>query len=122
MIRRLLAFIVLAALVASACGSGSGSPAAPSTAMGAAALTAVPSTAEWPAGTPDSAGLDPTRIGDLVGRIRRGSYGTVTSLLIVRNDRLVVEEYFAGTSQAAPHTMQSVSKSITSLLAGIAID
>jgi CubicO group peptidase (beta-lactamase class C family) len=85
-------------------------------------LTIVPSSAEWPAGTPDSVGLDPARIGDLVARIRRGTYGTITSLLIVRSDRLVVEEYFSGMSQAVPHTMQSVSKSVTSLLAGIAID
>ena len=116
-----MASAVLAALVASAC-SGSQSPAGPSTASGAAALTLVPSTAEWPAATPDTAGLDPTRLGDLVARIRRGTYGTVTSLLVVRNDRLVVEEYFSGMSQAVPHTMQSVSKSVTSLLAGIAID
>src|SRR5262249_6917519 len=72
--------------------------------------------------TPDAAGLDPTRLGDLVARIRRGTYGTITSLLVVRNDRLVVEEYFSGMSQAVPHTMQSVSKSVTSLVAGIAID
>ena len=55
---------------------------------------------------------------DLVNRIRRGEYGAVTSLLIARHEKLALEEYFDGWSADRTHTTQSVSKSVTSLLAG----
>ena len=110
-----------AALVA-ACRGGS-APATPgSIADAATALTPVQATAEWPAATPEAEGLDPAPLGRLVGRIRARTYGSIASLLIARNGRLVVEEYFSGAAQSAPHTLQSVTKSVTSLLAGIAID
>ena len=41
---------------------------------------------------------------------------------MVRRGRLAVEEYFAGSSRDDVHTQQSVTKSVTSLLVGIAID
>ena len=59
---------------------------------------------------------------DLVNRIRRGEYGQVTSLLIARHEKLVLEEYFNGWTADRTHTTQSVSKSVTSLLAGMAVD
>jgi CubicO group peptidase (beta-lactamase class C family) len=85
-------------------------------------LTPVASSAEWPSASPGAANLDAERLARLAGRIRSGAYGVIDSLLIARNGSLVVEEYFNGAAIAAPHTMQSVSKSVTSLLAGIAID
>ena len=53
-------------------------------------------------------------------RIRRGDYGRIASVLIARHGRLAVEEYFDGWSADRPHTMQSVTKSVVSLLVGIA--
>ncbi len=105
-----------------ACG-GSSSPAAPSgpPEAGLAVLTPVVGGGDWTASTPDAEGLDPSMLADLAGRIRRGDFGTIHSLLVVRHDRLVVEEYFSGGSAAQVHTLQSVSKSITSLITGIAI-
>jgi CubicO group peptidase (beta-lactamase class C family) len=62
-------------------------------------------------------------LSDLVARIRKGEeYPDIHSLLIVRNGFLVVEEYFAGYGADDLHTIQSVTKSITSALIGIAID
>src|SRR5437867_152487 len=66
-------------------------------------------------------GADGQSILDLVTRIVRGDYGSVTSLLIVRHGQLVVEEYF-GWSSSRAHTLQSVTKSVTSLLTGVAVD
>ena len=83
-------------------------------------LTPVAQTAEWPASTPEAEGLDAAVLGELVGRIRSGGHGAVHSLLIARNGRLVVEEYFGGWTAGRAHTQQSVTKSVTSLLAGIA--
>ena len=46
----------------------------------------------------------------------------VHSYLIVKNDRLVFEEYFGGYSADKRHDLRSVTKSIIALLIGIAID
>lgn len=59
-------------------------------------LTPVALTDDWPSATPAEAGLDVTRIMDLVQGARAGQYGRIGSLLVVRDDRLVVEEYFNG--------------------------
>jgi CubicO group peptidase (beta-lactamase class C family) len=58
---------------------------------------------------------------DLVQRARAGQYGRIGSLLVVRDERLVVEEYFNGWSAERAHTQQSVTKSVTALLTGLAI-
>jgi len=113
---------VAALLALSAAAGCSGSPSGPSDVDARAALTPVLPTAEWPSAAPDSEGVDSARLAALVGRIRARAYGSISSLLVVRNGQLVVEEYFNGATPSVPHTMQSVSKSVTSLLAGIAID
>jgi len=58
---------------------------------------------------------------DLVQRARSGQYGRIGSLLVVRDERLVVEEYFNGWSAERAHTLQSVTKSVTALLTALAI-
>jgi CubicO group peptidase (beta-lactamase class C family) len=55
-------------------------------------------------------------------RIEAGAYGDVHSLLVVRRGQLVSESYFRGWSDEALHEMYSVTKSVTSLLVGIARD
>lgn len=84
------------------------------------ALTPVPANLDWPASSPEAEQLDASRLGDLATRIRRGDYGSIASVLIVRHGRLAVEEYFNGWSADRLHTMQSVSKSVVSLAVGIA--
>lgn len=105
------------ALLAGAVLAGCGGPGEES----AVALTPVAATAEWPASTPEAEGLDPVLLTDLARRLHRGEYGTVSSVLVVRNGRLVVEEYH-GWSASQAHRLQSVTKSVTSLLVGIAVD
>ena len=106
-------FVVCA--VAVSCGTDP--PTAPSS-----DLTPVQASAEWPVVSLSDARLDSARMSDLVMRIRRGDYGRVTSLLVAREGSLTVEEYFDNFTGDRQHTMQSVSKSITALLVGIAID
>lgn len=43
-------------------------------------------------------------------------------MLLVRNGKLILEEYFYGYDRDSKHELHSVSKSITSILVGIAID
>jgi CubicO group peptidase (beta-lactamase class C family) len=81
----------------------------------------VAASAEWPAAAPATEGLDTSRLTDLVSRVRSGDYGRIESLLVARNGRLVVEEYFGAGSAGQAHTMQSVTKSVVSLLTGIAV-
>jgi len=109
-------------VMSTACGPSTPSSPAPSPPASSTTLTSVPSTGDWPASTPDAEGLDATILGELVGRIRSGTYGNIDSLLVVRHEKLVVEEYFGGRSASDVHTLQSVSKSVTSLLTGLAIE
>ena len=111
-------------LLAYAAGCDSSPPTTPSNPVTdtRTTLTPVAQTAEWPASTPEAERLDPLRLTDAINRIRRGEFGRINSFLIARNDRLVVEEYFNGWTAAAAHTQQSVTKSVTSLAAGLAID
>ena len=46
------------------------------------------------------------------------SWGLQDSLLIYKDNKLLVEEYFDGWKRNDPHQIQSVSKSLTSLLVG----
>jgi CubicO group peptidase (beta-lactamase class C family) len=79
--------------------------------------------------------LDAGRLKALFERILDGTYQNIHSVLLVRNDKLVVEEYFQhwdgdaesralmrGLDRVTPHAQHSVTKSVTSLLIGIAID
>jgi len=59
---------------------------------------------------------------DLVNTVRQGRIQGVDSLLIAMNNDLVLEEYFAGWVREDIHDLRSATKSITGLLAGIAID
>lgn len=86
-------------------------------------LCATGTTWKWPRSTPDQQGLDSERLSRLVETIREGKeFPDLHSLLIVRNGHLVVEEYFGRYSADKMHTLQSVSKSFTSALIGIAIE
>lgn len=89
---------------------------------GDAETVAVPA-GEWPTAKPAEQGLDAERLAELVRLIRAGErYPDLHSLLIVRRGHLVLEEYFAGWNRDRLHTLQSVTKSFTSALIGIAIE
>ncbi len=77
---------------------------------------------DWPRATPAEAGLDSETLESLVEGIRQGEYRGLTSLVVVRRGRLIVEEYFGGYDGKSLHTMQSVSKSVSSAILGIAVD
>ncbi len=113
--------MTIVATMAVACGATPSSPSTPP--AGSTTLTPVAATGDCPASTPDAEGLDAAILGDLVGHIRRSDYANIDSLLVVRHEKLVVEEYFGARSAAGVvHTLQSVSKSVTSLLTGLAIE
>jgi CubicO group peptidase (beta-lactamase class C family) len=87
----------------------------------------------WPIDTPDAQGFDRSRLCRLADRLREAD--DVHSVVVARHGRLVFEQYFAGYDEPwghddkryefdakMKHDMRSVSKSVVSLLIGIAID
>jgi CubicO group peptidase (beta-lactamase class C family) len=66
--------------------------------------------------------VDPQKINELMLNILNGNIRDIHSVLIVKNGKLVLEDYFYGYTRHKTHSMMSVSKSITSILIGIAKD
>ena len=66
--------------------------------------------------------MQASRLNALGESIANGGAPGVNSLIVIRHGYLVTERYFNGTRAAQAQTVQSVTKSVASLLAGIAID
>lgn len=104
-------------------------------------------TRAWSTASPESVGLDPAALQALQQEIAAGKYGYIDSMLVIRHGRVAFEREFSHDYRAlfvgkgkpwiynyydpdwhpfykgTPlHTMQSVSKSVTSTLIGIAIE
>lgn len=83
--------------------------------QGAAAL-------DWPVSPPEAQGLDATALAETAEVVRVGVvYPMVHALLVIRHGVLAFEAYFNGAKVEGLHTLQSVSKSFTSALIGIAL-
>jgi CubicO group peptidase (beta-lactamase class C family) len=76
----------------------------------------------WNTGSIATQNIDPALLGKLFERIRDQTYKNVHSVLLVKNGRLVVEEYFHGTNsdgdfrpydRNSTHELASVTKSVT---------
>lgn len=106
--RKRLATLVLAVILASAGPGLAFSQAAPA--------------ADWPVSTPEEQGLDGKALAELTNRIRTGGVcPNLHALLVIRHGVLALEDYFNDWTRDRLHTLQSVSKSFTSALVGIAI-
>ncbi len=55
-------------------------------------------------------------------KIENGDYEEITSILIAKKGKLVYEKYYNGASKESKHNTRSVTKTIATLLTGIAID
>ncbi|MBW2647490.1 MAG: serine hydrolase [Deltaproteobacteria bacterium] len=67
-------------------------------------------------------GFDASRIGLLRARIMDGAFKDINSILVVKQGKVLIEEYFNGEDPDTLHDIRSAGKSITSALVGIAID
>lgn len=92
----------------------------------------------WQTASLDEVGIDEKALGRLIDSIDRGEYENIHSILIVKDGRLVFEEYFSGYTWNyehpehkgtltdfgidTTHNLASVTKSVTSALVGIAMD
>ncbi len=93
---------------------------------------------DWQTASPAAVGLDEQRLREAVERIQDKTYQDVDSLLIVKDGKLVFEAYFDGYEwdydspqfrgelvkygPETRHNLASVTKSVTSILVGIALD
>ncbi len=66
--------------------------------------------------------INPDSMINLINRIINQEYGRWESLLILKDNKLIVEEYFYGYDHDQNHHIYSCTKSVTSLLLGIALD
>jgi CubicO group peptidase (beta-lactamase class C family) len=74
----------------------------------------------WPAVTPDDVDLDADLL-EAAHRYLREHVPHMDSLLIIRHGALAFERYMRGMTPDRPHNLKSATKSITSLLVGIAL-
>jgi CubicO group peptidase (beta-lactamase class C family) len=72
--------------------------------------------------TLNSVGLNTGSMEFMVDDINSNKYGVIHSVLIIKDGKLVFEEYFNGFDKDYLHDLASVSKSICSALIGIALE
>ncbi len=103
---------------------------------------------DWPVSTPAQEGIDPAAIDALVADIEAGTYGLIDHFTLIRHGRLVANRHFEQDYESIAaaydttnhqynydhpdwhpyyqgtelHSLQSVTKSVTSVALGIAID
>lgn len=66
--------------------------------------------------------FDQLRIKELKAAINAGVFKRISSVIVIKNGKLLVEEYFNGEKRSTLHDPRSVGKSFSSTLTGIAID
>ena len=85
------------------------------------AIGQVRATSRWPVATPESQGFDSGVLADLLEYVRAKGL-PLHNLLVIRRGQLILDASLYPYSPDGPHDVASVTKSITSLLVGIAID
>lgn len=76
----------------------------------------------WKVGSITESGIDSLLLQDMVEAIHNGKFGKLHSVLIAKNGKLVWEKYFDGFYIDDLNSLESCTKSIGSILIGIAID
>jgi len=75
---------------------------------------------DWPVSTPEAVGLDPLDVARLY--YDAAQLETIYGLLVVKDGMLVAEDYWHGSGSWDKTHLQSVTKSITGALVGIALE
>jgi CubicO group peptidase (beta-lactamase class C family) len=102
-------------------GTGSQPPSSTSVTLPPDASTYYPDTS-WRTATPEEVGVPSDVLARVGQRVASRTWRGLDSFIVVRRGYLVHESYYGTSSRDDVHTMQSVSKSITSLVVGIASD
>ncbi|WP_264564734.1 serine hydrolase domain-containing protein [Flavobacterium sp. N3904] len=73
---------------------------------------------EWQISTEE---IDVTKIEELNRKIAKKTYKNITSIIVIKEGKVLIEEYFNGVNRNTLHDTRSVSKSFASTLLGMAI-
>lgn len=76
----------------------------------------------WPVGNLLESALDPQVVARGIDEILNGRLSNIEGLSVVKNGKLILDEYFMGEEPGDTHQLQSASKSVLSILFGIAQD
>jgi len=71
---------------------------------------------------PEDVGADTDLLNAMVMHVRNGEWSGIHGILVARNGKLMVEEYFGSHDRGTFHEIRSATKSIGSILVGIAMD
>lgn len=74
----------------------------------------------WPVSTPEDQGLDPAAVAEVY--LNAATLDNLYSLLVIKDGHLIGERYFNGVSMEQKTLVQSVTKSFTSALLGLALE
>jgi CubicO group peptidase (beta-lactamase class C family) len=78
-------------------------------------------TGDWRTSTPEEQGIDSQKLADMLALVARRDYN-IHSISIIRHGYLVLDVYQPPANPDARHIIHSCTKSVTSILIGIAID
>ena len=76
----------------------------------------------WDISSLSEEGVKPDKIEELIQDILDEKFKKIHSVLLVKDEKLILEEYFHGYNREKPHEIRSATKSIGSVLTGIAIE
>ncbi|UCH83506.1 MAG: serine hydrolase [Candidatus Latescibacterota bacterium] len=76
----------------------------------------------WQVAPPAQFNADTALIDSMIERTKRETYANIHSILVVKDGLLVIEQYFDGHVRGDLHQIRSATKSIGSILVGIAVD
>lgn len=91
-------------------------------AVGLAVAEDVKTSDGWVSTSPAAIGLSAGKLVEMESAIRGEQFKKITSVVIARRGKLAYEGYFGGTDASTLMETRSATKSITSMLVGIAID
>lgn len=107
---------LLASVLLPGCGAGQGR--APEE-----RIVAPPNPGEaWTLAAPAEVGMDAETLNKAVSSLPAASVHLLSSMVVMRHGKPVLEQYWNGYDKDTLHDMRSATKSITSLMVGIAID
>ncbi|MHA2347181.1 MAG: serine hydrolase domain-containing protein [Candidatus Hodarchaeales archaeon] len=86
-------------------------------------LTTPPTASEfsWKTSSPDTQGLNSTILNNMIEYVNTSGMG-IHAIVLIKNDFMVLENYFFGFDETRRHEIWSCTKSVSSALIGIAID
>lgn len=86
------------------------------------AATPVRAEVPWPVSTPQAQQTSAERLTAMDAAIRAGTFQKITSVLVARNGQVIHEAYFDAEGREARRNTRSVTKTVTAMLVGAAVD